>query len=166
MSVLLGTRWNVHLTLHCLFMSFFLTRTWDRWMTEAQSFLFCFRFIDWWTGINERTLHYHFLILCQVIPPPSLHSSFALQLSDFILSCRCFPSVSRIYLGVHDEMASGHSAKKYRRSLEKKQTHHVLPPHAAFACHFLSAHSDVCKWARTCTRAGTHVCTYVHMQIH
>lgn len=36
----------------------------DDWGTEFVCF---FRFIDWWTGINKRTLHYHFLILCQVI---------------------------------------------------------------------------------------------------
>lgn len=53
-------------------------------MTEAQRFLFCFRFIDWWTGINERTLHYHFLILCQVIPPPPV----------FILHLRCNSLIS------------------------------------------------------------------------
>lgn len=47
---------------HLILLVFFiLTRTWIRWMSEAD-ILFCFRLIDCWTGVNKRMLHSYSLI--------------------------------------------------------------------------------------------------------
>lgn len=165
MSVLLWTRGSVHLAFQCVFMSFSLwkghgTGGWlqHRWV-----------FLDSLTGglalIREHS--------CTVLSsPPCLHSSFSLHLSDFSFHfvvqslSLCILHLSwAVFSGVRDEMASGHSTKKYTRSWEKK--HHIVssPLHAALVCHFLSTHSNMCEWACTCrhTHTKVHTHTYTHV---
>lgn len=61
-----------------------------------------FRFIDWWTGINKRTLLYHFLFPCQVAVPSSppvfiLHSLCTSLTSHFIFAVQ-LPSFCILHL--------------------------------------------------------------------
>lgn len=134
---------------------------------ELFFFSFFFPFMDWWIGINKRTLHYHFGLPCQVLTP-RLHSAFALHLSD--LTSSCFPSVPHIRPRVRVEMPPGHSTKKHTTSLTTPPPptqHPIHPPSCrAFVCHFSSAHPNMCKGACTCftcTRRYTSGCYTLHL---
>lgn len=151
MSILLGDKVkctsNLTLFVHVLLPDKDMEKV-DDWGTEFFIYLFFLRLIDWWTDINKRTLHYHCLILCQVIilSPPSvfiLHflcSSLILfwNATAFLL---CLASILGCLLRVLDEMASGHSTKKIYKIMEK--TLCFFPHHEAWSCLFLSTHSNV-----------------------
>lgn len=88
-----------------------------------------FFFSDWCTSIKRKVLLFHFNFLCQVpvvSSPPvfSLHSLCTSLIYHFI--CGAVAILLHLafllgcHLGVHDEMASGHSTKKYTGSWRKK----------------------------------------------
>lgn len=125
----------------------------DDWGTE----LFFFRLIDWWTDINKRTLHYHFLILCY--HPFSLLSSF-LIFSAPLWSYFVMPLLSFCILHLSWAVFLG-SLMKWRQVTPPKniRDHGKNPP-----CHFLSTHSNVKVSMHMHARRHTHMHVRTHAQ--
>lgn len=122
---------------------------------------FFFFFIDWCTGIKKKKKKKGFCII--FVFSVKFPSSLPLLSSFFILSAPLLisfcgavaillhlASLLGCRLGVSDEMASGHSTKKYTGSWKNKNC-------GALVYHFLSTHSNMCDWACTCTHTHMHI---------
>lgn len=137
----------------------------DDWGTEFVCF---FRFIDWWTGINKRTLHYHFLILCQVIilffPPV-----FILHLLCSSLISFCHAVAFLLYLAsILGSMMKWRQVTPAKNIQDhgKKQNNPPCPPSSCSFCLPLPQrtfkHVQVSMHMHACRHTRMHVHTHAN----